>query len=240
MSDELLQTDGHAVVLGQTGLGKTALLRALIRRAGRRAWPRILIADPVGEFGAVAVAVRSVPELAGYLERAGESWRVAYQGDDLDEAFPVLCEAAYRMGRCLLVVDEADLWCSPAAIEPEFAHALKYGRWRPGRREGVIVLAAARRPSEVHRLLTSQARCVASFGTVEPVDLDYLRRAVSVEFAAALPDLPPLVCAWWDRRARVVRRLRVDPVADRLEELGAPPPPAVGPEEAGAAAPTAE
>lgn len=224
MSDELLPKDGHLVVLGQTGLGKTALVRTLAKRASRRAWCRILIADPHREYGQVAVGVQSLDELAVYLDQAGASWRVAYQGDDLDDAFPVLCEAAYQMGQTLLVAEEADFWCSPSQILPELAHALKYGRFREGRTEGVIVCGVARRPSEVHRLLTSQARCVVSFGTVEPVDLEYLRRAVSVEFAAVLPALPPLTCAWWDRRERQVRRFTVDPVAHRLQAEGIPPP----------------
>lgn len=235
MSDRLELVDGHLVVLGQTGLGKTALMRALIRHS-HPVWPRVLIADKDAEYGPVAVGVQSVEEWAAYVgagagvpaplrvDQQGASWKVAYQADDLDQAMPVLCEAVFEIaGGTLLVAEEADLWCSPAAILPEFAHLLKYGRKR-----GAWVCSVARRPSELHRLCTSQARHVIAFGTVEPIDVEYLRRAVSTACAEAVQTLEPLEAVWWDRRLRALQWLRVDPAALRVQRIDRQEPAAVG------------
>jgi len=215
--------DGHLVVLGQTGLGKTAFVRAWIRTPGsRQVYSRLVIADKDAEYGAVAVGIGTIDELSAYVERTAPPWRVAYQGDDLDRAMPILCEATYQIGNTLLVAEEADLWCSPSSILPELAHLLKYGRKR-----GAWVCTVARRASELHRLATSQARHLIAFGTVEPIDVEYLRRAVAVEFAGAVQALEPLQGAWWDRRERRLVRVRVNPAElriSRLDQQGADPP----------------
>lgn len=207
--------DGHLVVLGQTGLGKTAFTRAWVKTQGsRQVYSRVVIADKDAEYGAVAVGIGTIDELTAYVERTAPPWRLAYQGDDLDAAMPVLCEATYQIGHMLLVAEEADLWCSPNSILPELAHLLKYGRKREA-----WVCSVARRASELHRLATSQARHLIAFGTVEPIDVEYLRRAVGAEFAGAVQALEPLEGAWWDRRERRLVRLRVIPAEMRISRL---------------------
>lgn len=179
--------------------------------------PRLLVADPQAEYGNVAVPVQSIEEWIAYVQDAGTTWIVAYQGDDLDTALPTICDAAFEMGPIVVVLEEADLWCTPSQIMPEVAKLLKYGRKRQ-----VWVCGVARRPSEVHRLLTSQARHVIAFGTVEPIDVEYFRRAVSVEFSEVVQQVELLEAAWWDRRERKVRRIRVDPQMLTIAE-GRPP-----------------
>jgi hypothetical protein len=225
MTDRDALREGHIVVLGQTGLGKTALVRTWVR--GRRDWPRVLVLDPHREYGDVAVAVESLDAWAAYVARAQPTWRVAYWGDDLDDVLPAICEAVYEIGQVHLVVEEADYWATPGAILPDLAHVFKYGRHRQ-----VWVVAVARRPSEVHRLCTSQARHVWACATVEPRDVDYLRLAVSAEYAAAAAALQPLQAVWWDRRTRVLTRVRIDPAAGTVQQeeeaLTAAKQPAVG------------
>lgn len=216
--------DGHLVVLGQTGLGKTAFVRAWLRTMGSLpVYPRVVIADKDAEYGAVAVGIGTIDELAAYVERTAPPWRIAYQGDDLDAAMPVLAEATYQIGNTLLIAEEADLWCSPASIIPELAHVLKYGRKR-----GAWVCSVARRASELHRLATSQARHLIAFGTVEPIDVEYLRRAVGPEFAGAVQTLEPLQGAWWDRRERALVYVRVIPAELRIVRLERRKEPAAG------------
>lgn len=180
----------------------------------------MLVADKDAEYGQVAVGIATLEDLAHYVEQVTPPWRIAYQGDDLDAAMPVLCEATYAIaGGMLLVAEEADLWATPSAIIPEFAHLLKYGR-----KKRAFVCAVARRASELHRLCTSQARHLIAFGTVEPIDVEYLRRAVAPAFADVVQRLEPLEGAWWDRRERQVQTLRVDPAQLRLTLTEKEPP----------------
>ena len=138
---------------------------------------------------------------------------------------PVLCAASFDYaGGSMMVVEEADLWCSPNQILPEYAALLKYGRKR-----GAWVCSVARRAGEIHRLATSQARHVIAFGAPEPIDADYVRRAMSGAVSIEqLQSLDPLEGAWWDRRTRKLTRLHVDPVQltvrrlDRKEPAGLP------------------
>lgn len=214
MSGATWPQDGHLVVLGQTGLGKTAFVRAWLKQISRQDCSRILVADKDAEYGQVAVGIDRLDDVVAYLSVVAPPWRIAYQGDDLDDVMPVLCEASYQIGGTLLVAEEADLWCSPSSILPELAHLLKYGRKRQA-----WVCSVARRASELHRLATSQARHLIAFGTVEPIDVEYLRRAVGKIFAEGVQTLDPLQGAWWDRRTRALVRMTVDPAALRIRAL---------------------
>lgn len=180
---------------------------------------RVLVCDPAGDYSDVGVVVASLDELAVYLDQAPGVWKIVYQSDDLDATFPALCMIAYELGRVLFIVDEADWWCSPHGIVPDFATVIKYGRKR-----GVTVMGIARRPSEVHRLLTSQSWMIYCFGTPEALDLDYLRRNVSQDFPQDVAALDPFVCKSWDRRRREARYWRVDQTGPPIPLAGIPKP----------------
>jgi hypothetical protein len=125
----------------------------------------------------------------------------------------LICQAAMAVGNVVLVLDEADWWAQPTSILPAVERVLKYGRHR-----GVRAVLVSRRPAEIHRLATSQARVVWVLGPIrEPIDLDYLRRFVSVEVAEAVPDLPRYTAIRWDPVEGSTLRVQVSP--DGLTEV---------------------
>lgn len=182
---------------------------------------RVLVVDPHGEYGDVAVAVHSPEELASYLRQARGSWRIAYTNDHLEDDFPALCRTVYDLGNVQLIIDEADWWCSPTDITPEYAHLIKYGIGHGGStppNSPVHVCSISRFPAEVHRVVTSQAAMLFCFLIVEPRHLEYIARYAGRDFAAALPTLEPLHCAVKSLHLPgPVRILRVDPQTQQVE-----------------------
>lgn len=139
--------------------------------------------DVLAEYGEHGVVIEDLPSLAAYIQREA-TWRIVYRNDRLEEEFGIVCDLVYSAGDCLLVVEEADWFCNPTQIVDEFAKILRYGRHR-----SIHVVAVSRRPAEINRLLTSQASRLVCFRTVEPRDVDWLRRIVGEE-ASAVRDLP--------------------------------------------------
>lgn len=157
-------------------------------------------------------------QLAAYLERAGRRWKVAYHNDHLNDDFPALCEAVYRMGHVLLVIDEVDWFTSPSYIDEAFERIVKYGR-----HVQVTTMTACRMPtSEMHPLIRKLAWEMYCFAVDEPADVDYLRKKIGPAFSEAVIQLPELECLrvnLLDRR-EPVRRLRVNPKTLAVQELG--------------------
>lgn len=153
--------------------------------------------DPLREYGHDAVQVSDLEQLADYLERTRGRWRIAFWNDHIDEDFDALCGVAYALGDCLFVVEEADWFCEPSQMPEGFERVIKYGR-----HQRTHVLAISRRPSEVHRMVTSQAYEIYCFAMHEPRDLEYLSKLVGQEYAEGLPMLAPLHYRYqnlWDR-----------------------------------------
>lgn len=186
-----LPLGSNAVIFGRKGSGKTTLARRLLAHHSRT-----LIVDPLREYGEVAVQVASPPDLAEYVVSQAR-WRVAYHNEEMNREFEGLCRVAMALGNCLFLIEEADWFCDPTSIPEELERLVKYGR-----HHDIITLVISRRPSEVHRLLTSQAYAIYCFTTQEPRDLEYLGRLVGREFADGLGDLPPYHYRYqnlWDR-----------------------------------------
>lgn len=168
-------------IFGRKGSGKTTLARAMIKRE-----PRYIIADSLNEYDAPMTATDE-RELADHVRAKlqGKLRLCVKVGNDA--MFDAACDAAKIAGSekpVLLVVEEADLRCSPAYVTASLDRLIRYGRhW------GVSILAVARRPAEITRHLTAQADTVIAFRSVEPRDLDFFRKRCGEDFARRLPNL---------------------------------------------------
>ena len=152
--------------------------------------------------------MESFEQLDAYLRATPGRWRIAYTNEQLDEEIEDLCRAARALGDCLLVLEEADMFCSPSFIPRELYNLVQYGRPRPSQR-GAHLLATSRSPHDVNRALTRQAYEIYCFTTQEPSDLKYLRDYVGDAFAADLETLPPLHYRYqnlWDRTRAIEER----------------------------------
>ena len=66
---------------------------------------------------------------------------------------------------------------------------------RRGRSEGIRVVAITQRPAEVSKTVTSQANLTICFKTIEPVDVEYIRKKFGVQ---GLQDLEQLNAQTYD------------------------------------------
>lgn len=153
--------------------------------------------DPHREYSDLAVEVDDLEKIPELLERSEGLFKIAFHNDQLNDDFPILCNVAYAIGGLHFVVDEADWFCTPHEIPPEFDRIIKYGRHR-----NITLCCASRRPSEMHRNITANAWECFAFSLQEPRDLDYLKVYAGEEFTASLPHLPTLE----GRRANLANR----------------------------------
>lgn len=201
------------VMLGMPGCGKTT--RSLERWWS---WPRALAIDTrlvhnVGEYpGLIA---RTPGELAELLEKYQdrERWRITYRGP---MAFPVdparpngpvtvepIFDALTDLENALLVVEEADKFCSASFTPGEKAGRGLYAWAHYGRRVGQAVTLCARRAANIPRDVTTTAGEVWAWPVDEPADRDYLKaRGFPLDILEELRD-----------HAALVRRRREDGTA---------------------------
>ena len=89
--------------------------------------------------------------------------------EDFDRFFLILSTGQFP---ATVVIDEADLFCTPYNINGDLSRIIKYGRhWEQN------IVYAARRPAEVNRNLTAQSDCLVSFKQTEPRDIASLKQS---------------------------------------------------------------
>jgi hypothetical protein len=179
---------GIVWVGGVRGMGKSTLVRHLASKA-----PRMLAHDPHGEHDGLPLSDHEAAEyLEGLAARSQlDRFRVCVTVTE-PERFARLAWALREL--CpdyLLLVDEVDLVAPPMREPWAFRRIVAQGR-----HHGISVLAASRRPAEVSRLVTSQAREFYCFFTREPGDVRYLA-SIFGEDADALDSLAPFEFLYW-------------------------------------------
>lgn len=118
-------------VCGRTGSGKSRMLQRLAAY-----WHRVLYVDPTGSLHAEKVTrtyESTVDALNHSYMREKFSISAVYDNDEEYEKLFAGLVRLIRAGRgkappFLLVVDEVDLFSTPAKIEPNLSRLLRYGR----------------------------------------------------------------------------------------------------------------
>lgn len=171
-------------IVGQSGTGKTTLLRELIRRE-----PRVLIWDWRGEYDGDEIStLASLPSSTYYRTR----FRVRYRPYDLDlvtefnRLAKFLCRPSDRIGRCqgfVFVIDEAAM---VARNRQDGGLGLLLRVSRP---QGITLLWATQRPSGLPGSFLSETRTVYSFRLQNPFDVRLLAGRFSPYELARIPYL---------------------------------------------------
>lgn len=158
-------------VFGKAGSGKSHLIQSLMNDLPRP----VFVLDTQNEFDE-GLQFEEAGVLLDYLVQGQKNASGIYvlkatADEDFDLFFRIL---ATGQDPATLVIDEADLFCTPYNINEDFNRIIKYGRhWNQH------ILYAARRPAEVNRNLTAQSDCLISFKQTEPRDVAALKKSFS-------------------------------------------------------------
>lgn len=93
----------------------------------------------------------------------------------------------FEVGNLIVVVDEADQYCSPSTIPASFSDIVNRGRHRQ-----VDLIVLSRRPARVHRDITANADLWHVFQTVEARDLEYFSEVIPPDQQPEIAKLPGL------------------------------------------------
>lgn len=152
------------LVLGRRGMGKSTLLWSLTEKLAPR-YANLTIFDPM-------ICAPAFDDLA-----KAHALRLTYIEFDFDknECKPPLPYGPPRPEQktdhrnSLVCLDEVDLLCSPAKIDPTVRKLLHFGRhWNS------TLLIAARRALNIHKDIEALATHIYVFSTTAPRDLDRL------------------------------------------------------------------
>lgn len=169
------------LLFGQKGCGKTYLANKLCQ-ALYQAGHRIICVAPSAGFNFIEGPIITQAYPGEYEKLAGRSV-VVHPSNDI--AAELAISFAWNLGRCTLVIDEIDLYCTPWDVYGDLLNIIKYGRHKE-----INLIGIAQRPANVNRSLTAQADVKIIFRITEPTDLKYLQKFCQVvpDSVRGLPD----------------------------------------------------
>ncbi len=136
-------------VIGASGSGKSAWLKAGLRRMKP---PRLLIWDPqdeYGEFGEVVTDTRELVERIGQMA-TDDCFQIVYRpGDDMASykwKFDLFCNIAYQIPRLCVVVEEVADVTTPSYAPPGWSRLSRKGRHR-----AMTMFAVTQRPALIDK-----------------------------------------------------------------------------------------
>jgi len=163
------------LIFGRKGSGKTTIAKELIKYEKHK---HIIIWDFLGEYEN-GLIITEEKEFMKYIKtiKAGEQLEAIIRFDkDVYTKFDNLCKKVWKIKNTLLVIEEADSICSSSYIGNGLASLIRYGRHR-----NIDIIGITRRPSDINRLLTSQADTVCCYKFIEPRDVKYLTDYMQIE-----------------------------------------------------------
>lgn len=149
------------LIFGKTGTGKTTLAKKLIADE-----KRIVAIDPLNEFNDF-VFLYNFDEAYEFFKRidSGSSFKVSIRfNDDID--FEYLFKLLFEIKNLILVLEEAEMYISPAVKSSSFLRLVRYGR-----HSKIKILGIARRTAELSRDFRSQVNRIISFKQTDEMDL---------------------------------------------------------------------
>lgn len=155
------------VILGRQGSGKTYLTRSLVPHLPKP----VIILDTMNEF-TEGLQFLSVHHFADFIldEKQNSTGVYIVNVKTQGEAEQFLELVKEMKMEATVILDEASKFSNPHNIDNSFKELISYGR-----HYSVNIIATARRSTELHRDVTSQADVILSFKQTEKVDVDRLR-----------------------------------------------------------------
>jgi len=147
--------------------------------------PRVLAFDTIREFDKEGYEVVStVEELETQMTKESFHIRVWDNLED-ENFFNDVCEVAARFEDFILFVDEVDQHCGATYCPVGFKKLINYGR-----HQSIEIIATARSPAEIPKLLIGQTTDIYFFRIMEPNHLKYIAGIYDgdVDEIKALPD----------------------------------------------------
>jgi hypothetical protein len=183
-------TDLLAGIFGARRQGKTTLALLLLATL---APPRLIVFDPMDEYGELAQKVRSLAELHAGILAGGRRYALRYvppiRTDEdmaaLPARFDAFCAIAADVGDLVMVVDELHLVTRPSWAPPAWRRCLTLGGHL-----GVGVVAVSHRPAQVDKVFFSLCNRVSTCRLNYDEDIATLAgilRAPREEVGALLP-----------------------------------------------------
>lgn len=181
-----LKKNEFVTVFGRTGYGKTYLIRNILLKHYRR----MIIFDTMDEYLTESgIDILSVSDFENTIKTL-----ISHDTQDFclrvsSKKFTDYCDILdivvnNQFRNITLVIDEIDKFASPSSIEASVNNL-----YNVGRHFEVNVIAASRRPNQVHRIITSQSHLLILFHTNEPRDLAYIREYANKDAANAVKGL---------------------------------------------------
>lgn len=179
---------GCEFIVGQRGYGKTQYIKQRVLSQERR----FLLYDHMHEFtdSNYGIVFYEWDKCIDYLlDRRNKECKAIYASLDatLDD-FTFACRVPFMDGaeNLAFICDEIDTFTSPISTPTEFKRLIHLGR-----HVSSSVVAASRRPANVSRDFTSQAKRYVCFRIKEPRDIIFLKSVVG-ESADKIRTLKPL------------------------------------------------
>lgn len=161
-------------LMGASGSGKSARARELLRE-----WrpARLIIVDPMDEYGEHARPYASVRDLVAGMKRGARRVRLVARGDPdaRVKQFDALAGIAFEFGTCTFVAEELNLFTKPSWAPPHWADCTLRGRHR-----GLRILGISQRPAGVDKNFFSNATVIRSCALSYDDDVRCMARVLRV------------------------------------------------------------
>ncbi|MBS3917904.1 MAG: hypothetical protein KG012_03345 [Deltaproteobacteria bacterium] len=156
-----------SVIIGRKGQGKTTLASRLIQNI-----KKVIIIDTLIEYtGSAQINIdEDLIKNLNYFFNNSTEFRLSITPENPAE-FEDVINILKRYKNYTLLLDEVGIWSNPSYIPDSLYWILRFGR-----HSQINQIYAARRPTELNRMMSALADRFYIFNTIEPRDLEYIAK----------------------------------------------------------------